>query len=369
MSDVGPRGPQSDRITITDSNLNPVLQIVSWLLLAFSTMVLLFRLFTNILIKAQKPSSLEDLLFLSAFVFAVAETITMVIPASNILGKDMDLITRDELITGLKAQYARDFLFILSLSMAKLSACRNIFILSPNYLHRLLARITAGLIGLWMIVCIFATAFQCGTQGPWGQEEIGSQCVNQHALLTFMWVMSIITDAALVVLPVFIIFPLHMGLEERMTVMLFYCSRILTIAATICQIIYIPRLPDANYTRHAFAYSVCVQVVQFLSFAAVCVVYFWPFIKSLQGGLERSSDTNMVSQYVLNASHNKSRTTGGGVGGGGGRTSKGAASLLMPPGSGQRADRANYIELTTDSAGSNSKKEQKRPSNAGSGVS
>lgn len=72
MSDGGPIGSRSNRITISDLNLNPVLQIVTWLLLAFTTLVLLFRLFTNILVKARRPVSLEDLLFLSAYVSHVA---------------------------------------------------------------------------------------------------------------------------------------------------------------------------------------------------------------------------------------------------------------------------------------------------------
>lgn len=62
--------------------------------------------------------------------------------------------------------------------MAKLSACRNIFILSPNYdMQRLLSRIIAWIIGSWMVVCFFATAFQCGTHGPWTQDD--SHCLDQ----------------------------------------------------------------------------------------------------------------------------------------------------------------------------------------------
>lgn len=72
MSGGGSSGSASDRIIINESNLNPLLQIVTWLLLAFTTLVLLFRLFTNILVKARMPVALEDLLFLSAFVRYVA---------------------------------------------------------------------------------------------------------------------------------------------------------------------------------------------------------------------------------------------------------------------------------------------------------
>lgn len=68
VSEGGPGGSASDRITITESNLNPVLQIVTWLLLAFTSLVLSFRLFTNIIVKGRMPVTLEDLLFLSSFV-------------------------------------------------------------------------------------------------------------------------------------------------------------------------------------------------------------------------------------------------------------------------------------------------------------
>lgn len=81
------------------------------------------------------------------------------------------------LTSSVKTEYARDILFILSLSMAKLSSCQNIFLLSPNGKHRLLARLIAWIIGSWMVVCILATAFQCGIKGPWTQD--GSQCLDQ----------------------------------------------------------------------------------------------------------------------------------------------------------------------------------------------
>lgn len=131
----------------------------------------------------------------------------------------------------------------------------------------------------------------------------------------------------------------------------FVLTRERIIPATICQIIYIPRRPDPNYTLHVFPYSICVQVVQFLSFFAVCVVYFWPFIKSLQGGLERSSDTNMIQEYVLSHRSRSIRMKG--------------ASLLLPSGN-QRANRSNYIELTPTSGGSKTQRTQ--ASSTGSGI-
>lgn len=77
VSDGDSSGSQSDRITISDSNLNPVLQIVSWLLLAFTALALSFRLFTNVIVKGRMPVSLEDMLFLAAFVRFMASCFSL----------------------------------------------------------------------------------------------------------------------------------------------------------------------------------------------------------------------------------------------------------------------------------------------------
>lgn len=44
--------------------------------------------------------------------------------------------------------------------------------------------------------------------------------------------MSIVTDAALVALPIMVIYPLNMRLGERLIVMLFYCTRALLVLPT-----------------------------------------------------------------------------------------------------------------------------------------
>jgi hypothetical protein len=86
MANAGSSGFASPRrITITDSNLNPILQIVTWLLLAFTALALSFRLFTNIIVKGRMPVSPEDLLFLSAFVCFVVFYLFFIFLKKNLI--------------------------------------------------------------------------------------------------------------------------------------------------------------------------------------------------------------------------------------------------------------------------------------------
>ena len=55
---------------------------------------------------------------------------------------------------------------------------------------------------------------------------------------------------------------------------------------------YLDRLFEENYTLRAFPYYLCVQIAQFASIAAACVVYLWPFLQSLRSGLMWADNLN-----------------------------------------------------------------------------
>ncbi|KAI1393100.1 uncharacterized protein F4822DRAFT_250 [Hypoxylon trugodes] len=55
------------RIIVSGSNLNPILQMISWLLMSIMSLMLCFRQLTRCFIKAGIPFSWEDLLVLISF--------------------------------------------------------------------------------------------------------------------------------------------------------------------------------------------------------------------------------------------------------------------------------------------------------------
>lgn len=60
---AGPGG-----IVVSQSDLNPILQIVTWLLLAITTLMLGFRLLASFFIKAKRVPGWEDVLILISYV-------------------------------------------------------------------------------------------------------------------------------------------------------------------------------------------------------------------------------------------------------------------------------------------------------------
>ncbi|KAI2626989.1 hypothetical protein GGS26DRAFT_147777 [Hypomontagnella submonticulosa] len=323
--------PSGGRVSeIQNDNLNPIIQLITWLLLTLTALTLGFRLLTRFFIRGGAPFSREDAFILLSFVFGLGESITMIVPASGIFGVDRGDVSDDELMAGLKVGYARDLLFLLALVFAKLSVCASLFYLSPDALHRRTTAILGGVVGLWGVSSLFAIAFQCGTQGPWASTS----CINQQSFIYYEGVLNILTDAALIIIPIAIISPLHMPTRTKLLIMCFYDSRALAIAATILQLSYLPRIFEENFTLRGFPYYICLQFVVFASISSACAVYFWPFLRSLQSGFLQANGSSYTSPYILaqlSASARSREQSGGG------RTIDS-----------QGRNRKDYIKITTD---------------------
>jgi hypothetical protein len=55
-------------IVVTDSNLNPIIQIITWILLAAATLMLSFRLLSKHFLRASRVLGWEDVFIFWAFV-------------------------------------------------------------------------------------------------------------------------------------------------------------------------------------------------------------------------------------------------------------------------------------------------------------
>lgn len=95
---------------------------------------------------------------------------------------------------------------------------------------------------LWSITSIFALAFQCDLPRPWLQGT--GRCVNlvsfppviratprltdpQKALYYYVDIMNILTDVALVILPVLVVWGLQLKAEKKLFVVGLFATRIM----------------------------------------------------------------------------------------------------------------------------------------------
>ncbi|KAJ2990487.1 hypothetical protein NUW58_g2925 [Xylaria curta] len=183
----------ADGVMVTETNKNPILQATIWLLLALSSLILIFWLVTKFYIKTQTLFVLGDSLMLASYVciptqvynlwltislklFALGESIALIVPNSTAFGRDMAELSEEQLSDSAKIGYARDILFVLSIGFSKLSTCESVHALSPDKAHHRWAYLLALSVIIWMITAIFGTAFQCGARGPWSSDR--AACIN-----------------------------------------------------------------------------------------------------------------------------------------------------------------------------------------------
>ncbi|KAI1394387.1 uncharacterized protein F4822DRAFT_424866 [Hypoxylon trugodes] len=320
-------------IIVTDSNLNPILQMVTWLLFALTSLMLCFRFLTKFFLKTNQRFGWEEVLITSAFLAGLGESVTFLVPEGEILGKARNSISDEELTAGLKVQYAGELLYIIAVGLAKLSVCAGFTSLSPDTGHRRLTFVFVVAVIAWLLVAFIGTAFQCGAHGPWQTGE-DVKCLDKYTFLEYANITNILTDAALIALPAWVIHPLKLTIRTRITVLSFFSVRIFAIIATIFQLIYLPRLREYDFTLRGFPYYLSMQFVQFASISAACAAYFWPFLRSLRSGLISADNRAFTSDYALSKLRGAARNN---------------PNMDLSSGDeSKNRDRSNFIKITTD---------------------
>lgn len=104
------------------------------------------------------------------------------------------------------------------------------------------------------------------------------------------------------------------------------------IATTICQLIYLPRRYEADFTFRGFPWYLSTQFVQSTSITASCVAYYWPFLRSLRTGLMAGDNRTFRSEYNLSKLTRSNQSTI-------------PDSVLADR---REMNSSNYIEITTD---------------------
>lgn len=114
----------------------------------------------------------------------------------------------------------------------KISICLWISAITPQYRLNLMNRILMGVVGIWAISGIFATAFQCNLPAPW-RTSSDTLCVSVQGIYIYNGTMNILTDLAICVLPIAMMWRVHTTTTRKIQVCALFGSRIAVPAVTI----------------------------------------------------------------------------------------------------------------------------------------
>ncbi|KAI1504896.1 hypothetical protein F5X99DRAFT_330466 [Biscogniauxia marginata] len=95
-----------------------------------------------------------------------------------------------------------------------------------------------GILTLWSVAFFFATVFQCGTRWTWNWAPIGiflTQCVDTLSMLTVFTATDLLTDFIIILMPVPLIWRLHMPTKKKVGVTSIFMVGLFTIGAGIAR--------------------------------------------------------------------------------------------------------------------------------------
>ncbi|KAI4282999.1 MAG: hypothetical protein L6R35_005268 [Caloplaca aegaea] len=266
------------------SNHGPIVSIVTWFLLAATVLAVVARVTTKIAISKRLTS--DDFLIFLALAFSIGQAVAVSLQTSNGLGQHEAALSAFQMDNFYKFDYASNLLFILNLCFAKLSVLQLLRLVTPVKLHLRLVLGAGAFVILWSIASELASAFQCKTPNTW--KVIGNQCFDRAAFWNAYGAFNLITEAALLILPLVILWKLQTQAKKKAVIYSCFASRIVVFSAIIVQLVYASRARGtADVTFDTWPTVLSAQIVQSLSIITACIPCLKPFLESLGTGMIR----------------------------------------------------------------------------------
>ncbi|MCJ1328302.1 hypothetical protein MMC10_004978 [Thelotrema lepadinum] len=302
---------ESRRVVISDDNLGPVVSIVSILSLILVVLAVLTRLSARHFLRRQL--TLEDGLVFLAAVFSVGELVTVLGLDNNGLGSPIKTLSPDQLDRFQQYSYATDVFYGLNLGLTEISVLLLIHSLTPVKGQKTAVSIVLGFTALWTVAGVFTLLFQCHTPHTW--QFIDNQCIDRTAFWVFYTVVRLITELALIILPIALIWAVKLSRGKKSLVIVPFLLRILVIIPAIAQLAYfVPANNSSDPTFDLWPSVFCAQITQTVSIITACFLQLKPFLTSLNSGLlqndegirRRRQGSRSASGY-LSLSHNSAK--------------------------------------------------------------
>lgn len=141
----------------------------------------------------------------------------------NGLGKHAPAVPLDMAITFAKWLFASQFVYVAVIAMIKTSVILMYLRIFPSKNFRVYAYILQGIVVAWAIAIAFTGLFQCTPiKKAWLGELVEGHCINVAASFIGNAVPNIITDIAILCLPVVQVWKLQMNPTQKISVCLVF---------------------------------------------------------------------------------------------------------------------------------------------------
>ncbi|KAK7398668.1 hypothetical protein QQX98_011939 [Neonectria punicea] len=240
---------------------------------------------TKLLIRLNITSMRDyDFTLLVGLVLYFIQTACVIAACKTGLGQHYDSLSEDAFERYSKLMYASRIMAIFISASTKISLCLLIRQISNQGRLNTANTVLSVVVVIWLIIGFFTIIFECPMPSPWLAAN-KDQCPNYGPIYVFNGLMDILTDVALCILPVAMMWHVQTTMRRKAIVMGLFGTRI------IVPIVTIPSLSNANYlfsdysdpTWLAVPRTIWFQTSLGLSVLTVCIPSLKGIIDSLLG--------------------------------------------------------------------------------------
>ncbi|KAJ4162036.1 hypothetical protein BFJ63_vAg8492 [Fusarium oxysporum f. sp. narcissi] len=266
---------------LTESNHAALVVITAVIFFIYAILGIIGKLIIRLNITSMKDFDVG--LLIAALLYFI-QTACVIAACSHGLGEHRDDLSDGNFGRFSKLMYASRIFGILVHATTKVSLGLLIRQIDRQGGLNTANMILGGVVIAWAISGVFATAFQCPMPEPWLAENT-TQCPNQGPIFLYNSIMIILTDIALCILPVAMMWEVQTSIRRKIIVMALFGTRL------IVPIITIPELVHAQYmfgdsedvTWQAVSMVIWGQIALGLSVITVCIPSLKGVIDSLLG--------------------------------------------------------------------------------------
>ncbi|KAJ5083380.1 hypothetical protein N7456_012807 [Penicillium angulare] len=261
----------ADEIAIATLYLLVMMIMAVWIRLAFRYYML-------------RSLQWDDGMVSIALILGISQSAVVFTGTQNGLGKLQSEMSAAHFTTVEKDLYSSDLLYILSLSLAKVSVLQFLEKLCVNKLHKTICRWSSILVAVWTVPVFFTLAFKCGASSPWDTEN--RHCINVFDFWAAISPVDIATELVICILPIYIVKPVQVSFSKKVTVIVAFVFRAFVIVTTIVRLIFMKRAKSlADMNDDAFATSITTQLTLCVSLMTACIPCLKPFLDAFDSGM------------------------------------------------------------------------------------
>ncbi|RAL03343.1 uncharacterized protein BO80DRAFT_350106 [Aspergillus ibericus CBS 121593] len=274
--------PKAPFETLSDDNHGAIITLVSVALLITAIIFVAAKLGSVMYFK-QRRSAVNTPVWL-ALALLIIEVVVMQQAVDQGIGRHIDSLSDAAIQTASKYLYAAQLLQIGILSLSELSTTLLVWKLTPHNGIRLSCLITAGVTAAWTIFALFGIAFQCEMPDPWTYNP--SRCSGQGAVLYPIWIIHILTELIIVVIPFFMMRKVQIKPVTRVKILASFCARAIVIALSIAHLSVLPSfLHSTDTTWTVITPTICAQAMVCTTVTIACLPTLYHIFAGLHSGL------------------------------------------------------------------------------------